>query len=92
VEAPRVAECPVQLEATAQSIHPIGADGRAVAIETKIERVHVHESILADGEPDRIDPDKWRPLIMSFQQFYGLTPERVEDSELAKIPESLYRA
>jgi hypothetical protein len=47
---------------------------------------------LADGEPDRIDPDKWRPLIFSFQHFYGLTPEKVHGSELAKIPEAAYRA
>jgi hypothetical protein len=42
------------------------------------------------GEPDRIDPDRWRPLIMSFQQFYGLTP-RLQKSTLATIPESAYR-
>jgi hypothetical protein len=28
---------------------------------------------------------------MSFQQFYGLAPERLHPSELAKIPESAYR-
>jgi len=42
------------------------------------------------GEHDRIDPDKWRPLIMSFQQFYGLGP-KLHDSTLAQIPESMYR-
>jgi hypothetical protein len=44
-----------------------------------------------DGQPDRIDPDKWRPLIMSFQQFYGLTPHKLQHSELGQIPESAYR-
>jgi len=34
----------------------------------RIERVHVEEGLLMEGERDRIDPDKWRPLIMSFQQ------------------------
>ena len=43
-----------------------------------------------NGEPNRVDPDKWRPLIMSFQQFYGLGPQ-VHDSTLARIAESLYR-
>jgi peptidoglycan hydrolase-like protein with peptidoglycan-binding domain len=47
-------------------------------------------SILVPGEPDRVDPDKWRPLIMSFQQFYGLTP-RLQPSRQATIPESAYR-
>jgi flavin reductase (DIM6/NTAB) family NADH-FMN oxidoreductase RutF len=97
VAPPRVAECPVQLEATVVAAHDLAEDsaesrGRLVAIEVRIERVHVDDAILAEGERDRIDPDRWRPLIMSFQQFYGLTPERLQDSSLAQIPESLYRA
>ena len=43
------------------------------------------------GERDRIDPDNWRPLIMSFQQFYGLAPGKLRDSTLGRIPEALYR-
>jgi len=59
-----------------------------------VQRAHSHsveEGILVKGERDRIDPDKWRPLIMSFQQFYGLAPGKLHESTLAKIPESLYR-
>jgi DNA mismatch endonuclease (patch repair protein) len=37
-----------------------------------------------------IDPDKWRPLVMSFAQFYGLG-DRVQPSKLAEIPEEAYR-
>jgi flavin reductase (DIM6/NTAB) family NADH-FMN oxidoreductase RutF len=93
---PRALECPVHLEATLRHVHPIGAEsedlrGRLVALEVQIERVHVEESIRMPGEQDRIDPDKWRPLIMSFQHFYGLGP-RLRDSRLATIPESAYRA
>jgi len=96
VAAPRVQECPVQLETKVESVHPLAEHdprqkGRSIAIDVRIVRVHVAESILMDGDPDRIDPDRWRPLIMSFQQFYGLTPERLYPSELAKIPESAYR-
>jgi hypothetical protein len=40
--------------------------------------------------PNRIDPDKWKPLIMSFQRFYGVGDE-VHESTLAKIPEEVYR-
>ena len=43
------------------------------------------------GEPDRIDPDKWRPLIMSFQNFYGLRSQ-LHESTLAKVPESCIAA
>ena len=95
VAPPRVRECPVQLEARVEATHDLAEDdamqrGRIVTFEVRIVRVHLEESILVDGERDRIDPDKWRPLIMSFQHFYGLG-SRVHDSRLATIPESVYR-
>jgi flavin reductase (DIM6/NTAB) family NADH-FMN oxidoreductase RutF len=76
------------MEATLQAAHPIGAGG-ALALEVAVIRVHADEEILA--EPDRIDPDAWRPLIMSFQHFYGLSATRLQRSTLAQIPEALYR-
>lgn len=96
VSAPRVRECAVQLEARVEGLHRIAEGdenqkGRLVAIELRIERVHVEEGILMQGESNRIDPAKWRPLIMSFQQFYGLGPQ-LHESTLARIPESMYRA
>lgn len=96
VAAPRVRECPVQLEAKVEAAHNLAEDdaqqrGRILVIEVRIRRVHVEESLLMCGETDRIDPDKWRPLIMSFQQFYGLTPHKLHDSTLGRISESLYR-
>lgn len=96
VKAPRALECPVQLEAELEEVHPIADKdpawrGRSLALHVVVRKVHAATDILADGEPDRIDPDKWRPLIMSFQQFYGLAPGRVHRSELAKIPEAAYR-
>lgn len=95
VTAPRVAECPVHLEATLEAVHPLAvrdADrrGALVALEVRIVRVHVAESIRMAGHPHRVDPDRWRPLIMSFQQLYGLG-ERVRESTLASIPEEAYR-
>ena len=96
VAAPRVRECPVQLEAIVEATHRVAEDdsaqrGHIVCIEVRIQRVHLEESILMSGEFNRIDPDKWRPLIMSFQEFYGLGP-RLQDSTLGQIPESLYRS
>ncbi len=38
-----------------------------------------------------ISTDEWRPLIMSFQRFYGLTGEQAGGSRLAEIPEESYR-
>ncbi|WP_330232825.1 flavin reductase family protein [Nocardia sp. NBC_00508] len=95
VAPPRVAECPVALEAVVEAEHPLAADdpkqtGYVVVIEVRITRVLVHENIRMAGTTDRIDPDAWRPLIMSFQQLYGLG-ERAHPSTLAQVPERLYR-
>ena len=95
VRPPRVAECPVHLEAVLEAVHPLAAGdparrGRLVALELHVVRVHVAESIRMPGHADRVDPARWRPLIMSFQRFYGLGDE-VHPSTLAEIPESAYR-
>jgi flavin reductase (DIM6/NTAB) family NADH-FMN oxidoreductase RutF len=88
VKAPRIRECPVQLEAVLEQSHPFGRN--AVAIEVRIVRSHIDESILLAGHENRIDPDLWRPLVMSFTHFYGLGP-RLHESTLAQIPETAYR-
>jgi flavin reductase (DIM6/NTAB) family NADH-FMN oxidoreductase RutF len=95
VRPPRLAECPVQMEAVLAGSHPLAADdpdrrGFLLGLEVRIVRVHIEESLLVDGTDDRIDPRKWRPLIMSFCQFFGLGPV-VHSSRLAEIPESAYR-
>ena len=95
VRAPRVRDCPVQLEAVVEAVHGLAENdpasrGRTDIIEVRIQRVHVDTSILMDGVANRIDPDKWRPLILSFQEFYGLG-EKVHKSRLGTIPEALYR-
>ena len=96
VAPPRVDECPVQLEAVLEGSHPLAAGdpdrrGRLLALEVRIVRVHIEEGIRMDGYEHRIDPSRWRPLIMSFQQFFGLG-DMVRPSSLAEIPEESYRA
>jgi flavin reductase (DIM6/NTAB) family NADH-FMN oxidoreductase RutF len=96
VPSPRVAERPVNLEAVVAAVHPLASDDQAqraaiLAIEVRVQRVHVHEQIRMVGTNDRIDPDAWRPLIMSFQKLYGLGGQ-VHPSTLARIPERLYRS
>jgi flavin reductase (DIM6/NTAB) family NADH-FMN oxidoreductase RutF len=87
----RVAECPVHLEATVSDIHVLGGgEGSAAAVELAVTHVHVEESLRLAGTANRIDPDRWRPLIMSFQQFYGLG-DRVRPSTLSSIAEEWYR-
>jgi flavin reductase (DIM6/NTAB) family NADH-FMN oxidoreductase RutF len=96
VGAPRVVECPVNLEVVVEDVRSLAASderlsGRTMVIEVRVQRVHVHPEIAMKGHSDRIDPDLWRPLIMSFQKFYGLG-DQVHPSTLAKIPEHLYRS
>ena len=106
VAPPRVLECPIQLEAELVRVNPMMTDQYdysvhersiectlegIVCLELRIVRVHADPAILVAGHPDRIDPDLWRPLIMSFCRFYGLGQELVE-SRLARIPEGQYRS
>ena len=108
VRPPRAEECPVQMEAElAQAIrvmddaydytqHPrhVECTFEGVAVfEVRIKRVHVDPKILVPGSTRRIDPHAWRPLIMSFDRFYGLTPELPEESLVAHhaLLEHLYR-
>jgi hypothetical protein len=86
----------VQLEARIEAAHSLAAEdgalrGKILTFEARILRVHLDSSILIDGDPNRIDPDKWCPLIMSFQKFYGLG-DQVRPSTLASIPEAVYRS
>jgi flavin reductase (DIM6/NTAB) family NADH-FMN oxidoreductase RutF len=95
VAPPRVAECPVQLEAVLEKGHPLEGSnpdraGRLIALEVRIVRAHLDESVMMEGAEDRVDPDRWRPLMMSFCRFYGLG-EEAHPSRLAEIPESAYR-
>jgi flavin reductase (DIM6/NTAB) family NADH-FMN oxidoreductase RutF len=95
VSAPLVGECPVSMEAKLIVADSLAGEhssmrGCILKVELKVMRVHLDASILLDGRPDHVDPDKWRPLIMSFQQFYGLGVQ-VHTSALATVPEQLYR-
>ena len=94
VRPPRVVECPVQLEAVVEDIRPLARNDRhmlipVVTVEARIVRVHVDDSILMPGTSDRIDPEKWRPLIMSFRQFFGLGPI-LQSSRLSQFPEEIF--
>jgi len=89
VDVPSIAEFPVHLEATLGAEHPMDEGLSLFVLE--VCRVAVEQELVAEGSDHRIDPDRWRPLIMSFQQFYGLAPGRVRSSVLASIPEDAYR-
>lgn len=94
VNAPRVQECPVQMEAVVEAVHGLAEGdpdmrGKIVTFELRIQRVYLEQAILMEDNNNRVDPDKWKPLIMSFQEFYSLG-NKVHSSTLGEIPERLY--
>jgi len=90
----RIMECPAQMEAELVGVYEMMPDVDTkgfIALEVKVLRTHVHEDIRMEGQENRIDPDKWRPMIMSFQELYGLKGKKIDESVLAKIREEEYR-
>jgi flavin reductase (DIM6/NTAB) family NADH-FMN oxidoreductase RutF len=79
VAAPRVKECPAQLEAVVTRIHKLHggerlqAAGGAAAVEVEVVRVHVREDLVLGA--NHIDPCRWQPLIYNFRHYFGLGPE-----------------
>ena len=79
VSAPRVKECPVQMEAILRKIHALEGDSRlrqlggGAAVEVEIIRVHVRQDFVL--KENYIDPEKWQPLIYNFRHYFGLGEE-----------------
>ena len=79
VTAPRVKECPVQLEGRARRVHALSGDGRlaklggGAAVEIEILRVHVRKDLVIHG--NHIDPAQWQPLVYNFRHYFGLGKE-----------------
>jgi flavin reductase (DIM6/NTAB) family NADH-FMN oxidoreductase RutF len=85
VGPPRVQECQISLEAKVRRVNEVGAPEQFLAsIEVEILRVHCEEKLLTPGKRHYIDPDQWKPLIMSFLEFYSLG-DGLHDSRLAKV-------
>ncbi|WP_163854766.1 flavin reductase family protein [Paenibacillus elgii] len=84
VQAPRVKECPVHLEAKVVKLHPFEEPSSLVAIEVRIEKVHIEEDLLMDANSNYIDPSKWNPMIMNFCEYFGLS-EQLSASKLAPV-------
>lgn len=95
VTPPRVAECPIQMEVGLVQVRGLEEEdgegkGRLLGLEVQVLRVHAEEKVIQEGHRNRINADQWRPLIMSFQHFYGLG-KRLQTSKLAEIDEEFYR-
>ncbi|KAL9469250.1 hypothetical protein ACSS6W_010944 [Trichoderma asperelloides] len=80
VHPSRILECPVQMEYELAEAH-----------DTMKDYPDLKDEIRMPGYPNWIDPDRWRPLISSFQEFYGLSGSKLSKSRLGKIEEEKYR-
>jgi flavin reductase (DIM6/NTAB) family NADH-FMN oxidoreductase RutF len=73
VRPPRVAECPLQLEARAVRVQP-DVSGDFVIVEAHVVAVHADARIVVPGT-QHIDPAAWSPLIYNFRHYFGLGDE-----------------
>jgi len=85
VGAPRVDECPIQVEAKLELTHAVGGpDSGLVVFEVRIVRTHVGESLIVPESDSYIHPEREDPLIMKFCEYYG-HGSNVRESELARV-------
>ncbi len=74
VRPPRIAECPLQLEASLLEIHEPATlgdlDPGFVILETRVLRVHAHASIVIP-ETNHVDTSRWNPLLYVFRHYFS---------------------
>ncbi|MGX2995190.1 flavin reductase family protein [Streptomyces sp. JNUCC 64] len=73
VRPPRVAECPIQLEARASRVGD-DSDGDFLIVEARVLAVHADPELVVPGT-QHIEPGAWSPLIYNFRHYFGLGPE-----------------
>jgi len=73
VGPPRVAECPLQFEATVVR-HELDAEGNFLVVQARVVRVHADERVVVPGT-SYVDPGAWSPLIYNFRHYFGLGEE-----------------
>ena len=83
VQPPRIAECPLQLEAKVLAIHVLAGDVGLAAVETQVVRVHARADIVVPGT-NHIDPQLWHPLFYVFRHYFS-TGERLGKNSWAEI-------
>ncbi|MFD4255869.1 flavin reductase family protein [Amycolatopsis thermoflava] len=73
VRPPRVADCPIALEAR---VAEVGEDwgGGFVVVQAEVLRVHCDARLVVPGT-QHVDPGAWSPLIYNFRHYFGLGPE-----------------
>ena len=75
VRPPRVAECPLQLEARLLAAHACqpgeaGLPSGVRILEVQVLQVHAHEDIVQAGG-HHVDTARWSPLLYVFRHYFG---------------------
>lgn len=75
IRTPRIAECPLQMEAKLLAAHRCAADGDAtppahLMVEVGVIQTHAHEEVAIAGT-QHIDPSRWNPLFYVFRHYFG---------------------
>jgi flavin reductase (DIM6/NTAB) family NADH-FMN oxidoreductase RutF len=73
VSPPRVAECPLQFEATVVR-SDLDANSNFLIAQARVLRVHADNHIVVPGT-SYVNPSAWAPLIYNFRHYFGLGPE-----------------
>ncbi|AZK94417.1 MULTISPECIES: flavin reductase family protein [Streptomyces] len=73
IAPPRVAECPLQMEARAAAVRYDG-EGEFLIVEAHVVRVHAAPGITVPGT-QYIEPVAWSPLVYNFRHYFGLGRE-----------------
>lgn len=77
VSPPRVAECPLQLEAVLLSAYastPVPESSSDFVIaELRVTRVHAHEHVTVP-DTHHVDVTQWQPLLYVFRHYVGTGP------------------
>lgn len=68
VKPARILECPMSAECRVQQIN--NRDGYAI-VELEILTVHALPELIMEG--NKINPEKWQPLIYNFRHYHGLS-------------------
>ena len=67
---PRIAECPVQMEARVTNMTPLDEEGDATIVHAKVLRTHVHQTLAVPGT-SHVDLDAWKPMYYTFRHYFS---------------------
>lgn len=73
VRPARIAECPIQLEASVTRITPLDDDDTAAIVHAKVLRTHARPDIVLPGT-SHINLETWHPVYYTFRHYYTQGP------------------